>query len=118
MIDEICDLLEDQLGWSPVEDSTGPVSYRVIYDGMEAAEDWEPTVRELYRVALWVDELSSARLTQNAIQDAARLAFTHVSELLNASVSATIVTEETNTENDEASIELIFRTVDARSEWE
>lgn len=125
MIDEICHLLEDQLGWIPVEiadddppDGDELVYFRVAYEGMDSAEEWTPQVRELYRVELWVNEMTTARLTQSAIQNAARSAFTSVSDLLNANLFSSVVNDDVSPESEQPAIELIFRTVDPRREWE
>lgn len=118
MIAEIYDLLE-QLNWEPVEDSTADVSFRVAYMGMTPAEGYAPEVRELYDVQLWVEEQRSIEDTQIAVQVACRLAFIHVSELLNANIVTSTVREVVEDEDsDEPTARLIFETVSPSRSWE
>ena len=118
MIQQIIDVLED-LGWEPVEESEASVSYRVRYEGMTPAEGYSPVVYELYEVQLWVDEAQSYGGTAEAIQAACRLAFTHVSELLSATIlTSTVADIPQDEDSDEPTVSLVFQTVEPAGSWE
>ena len=118
MITEITELLENDLGWQQIDTGDGETRFRVVYFGMEPDEAYIPEVRELYEVQIFVRELTSVQETQQAIQDVSRLAFQHVSELLNANIlTSTIYTQDEDYDPSGPSVSLIFQTVQARRDW-
>ena len=118
MIAEIVSLLEADLGWKPVDSGDGETLFRVIYFGMIPDGMYTPEVREMYEIQLFVRERTSELDTQVAVQSVCRLAFQHVSELLNANlVSSTIYTDDDDFEPTGPSASLIFQTVTPRRDW-
>ena len=90
----------------------------MVYFGMTPDEGYTPEVREIYEVQIFVRELTSEKDTQVAIQNACRLAFQHVSELLNANLlTSTLYTQDDDYDTDGPSAGLIFQTVTPRRDW-
>lgn len=117
MIEEIVAELED-LGWTAVDQSWDAVSYRVSYGGMQPAEDYGPTVREIWQIDLWIEERSTIHETQIAIRDATRKAYRAVSALMNDNV---IFSEVDNPVSDYGgrgpTSSLVFETLEPTRSW-
>lgn len=112
----------DNLGWTPVENSTTSVSYAIQYAGMEPDESWRPEVRELYEISLWIDEAETNTETQANIQDACRRAYGRLTRLFDTNLQTAFSFGEVDaSEADTApTVTMMFRTVEARGrgDWQ